>query len=156
MRVLLDANVVLDAIAAREPFKDDAQRIFRLVAHNELEGFLSANCVTDIYYIARKYLPDSEVRDALRKLFYFFTVIDLRGADCEAALAQPMPDYEDAVVSICARKAGAEYIVTRDEVFLKTSDTPQAISPSDFLKIFGRPFSSSMPFSTLTSSHESP
>ena len=39
MKILLDTNVVLDKLAAREPFKDNADRIFNLIGRNELTGY---------------------------------------------------------------------------------------------------------------------
>lgn len=136
MKVLLDTDILLDAIAARMPWKDDAQRIVQLAAQEKIEGFITANGLTDIYYIVRKNLSDAEAREALRNLLRVFSVIDLRGADCQAALDSPMADYEDAVAAICARKAGMQCIVTRDEVFLRSASKPHATSPQDFLKPF--------------------
>lgn len=133
MKVLLDTNIVLDAIAAREPFKDAAQQIILLIADDVIEGCVTANCLTDIYYIARKTLSDTGAREALRNIFELFSIVDLRGRDCEAALDIAMDDYEDAVALVCARKAGVDYIVTRDDVFLRSESKALAISPKDFL-----------------------
>ncbi len=137
MKVLLDTNVLLDAIAARQPFCGDAQRIFLLAAQERFEGLLTANSVTDIYYVARKTLSDAQAREALRSLFQVFTVVDVRGADCEAALDSRIADYEDAVAVLCARKAGAECIITRDEGFLQAAPEPAAVSPAAFLEKWG-------------------
>lgn len=136
MKVLLDTNVVLDAVAAREPWNSAAQKIVLLTAEGEIEGFITANCLTDIYYIARKSLSDIDAREALRSIFHVFGVVDLCGTDCQAALDLPMDDYEDAVATICARKAGVQSIVTRDEGFIKSASRPPAMLPQDFLKQF--------------------
>ena len=32
-------------------------------------------------------------------------------------LNEPMSDYEDAVLAVCAKRAGADYIATRDRKF---------------------------------------
>jgi predicted nucleic acid-binding protein len=134
MKVLLDTNVVLDAIAAREPFKEAAQGIILLAAEDKVVGFITANCLTDIYYIARKSMSDADAREALHNLFLVFNVIGLLGTDCEEALNLAIDDYEDAVAVVCARKANVEYIITRDEEFLRAASKPSAISPQDFLK----------------------
>ncbi len=134
MKAVIDTNVILDAIASRPPFCVEAQKIMLLAAQEAFEGYITASSITDIYYIARKSLSEREAREALRKLFQIFTVLDVRGADCEAALDLTVDDYEDAVVSICAKKAGAAYIITRDEDFQKCSSVPPAISPAVFLK----------------------
>jgi len=42
MKVLLDTNVVLDAIVNREPFCLDAQNIINLILDDKLEGYITA------------------------------------------------------------------------------------------------------------------
>lgn len=133
MRALLDANLLLDAIAAREPFVDDAQQIFLLAARGAIEGVVAAGSITDIYYIARKSLSEADTREALRKLLGLFAVADLRGADCEAALELGMEDYEDAVLLLCGRRANVDCVVTRDAALLRAGCSPPALSPRDFL-----------------------
>ena len=135
MRVLLDTNILLDAIAARDPFKEEAQEIFLMAAKEEIEGFVTANSITDIYYIAcRSGLDDAAARKAIHNLMQVFSVIDVRGADCEAALALPIPDYEDAIVVECGRRESIGYIITRDQDFLETDCDPAPVTPVAFIK----------------------
>lgn len=54
MKELLDTNVLIDAIAAREPFKDAAQEITMMAANEQIERFITANSIVDIYYVASK------------------------------------------------------------------------------------------------------
>jgi predicted nucleic acid-binding protein len=39
MRVLIDTNVVLDFLQDREPFVEDAARLFEKIDSGEVEGF---------------------------------------------------------------------------------------------------------------------
>ena len=134
-KVLLDTNVVLDAIAAREPFRASAERIFLCAAQGKIEAFLTASSVTDIYYIARKSIGDDAAREALRGLLQLFSLVDVRRQECEAALDLPLADYEDALMVICAKKAGADYIATRDKDFLaQSSGAMSVISPETLLR----------------------
>jgi len=136
MKILLDTNIALDAIASRKPHNKNAEKLFLLIAEEKAEGFITANCITDIYYIARKALTDKVVRKALRYILSLFSVIDIRGRDCETALDIPVPDYEDALLAVCAKKAAVDYIITRDDDLQKNLTIVPAISPSDFLRIF--------------------
>jgi putative PIN family toxin of toxin-antitoxin system len=129
---ILDTNVILDAIAAREPFKKDADAIFAFLGENKLTAYVTASSVTDIYYILHRKLPDEICRKALRNLFNLMSVVTVSQKDCEAALSSPVADFEDALVSACALKSSVDYIITRDEDFLKT---PGTISPVDFVKL---------------------
>jgi predicted nucleic acid-binding protein len=54
MRVLIDTNVVLDFLQDREPFSEDAAKLFEKIDAGEVEGFIAAITVTNIYYIVRK------------------------------------------------------------------------------------------------------
>ena len=134
MKALLDTNVVLDALAAREPFRKEAEQLFLLAAEERYAGYITANSLTDIWYIASKHLPAEAVREALRHLMQVFSVVDVRGMDCEAALDLPMDDFEDALVAVCASACEIDCIVTRDEVFLAAQSPVPALSPAAFLK----------------------
>lgn len=118
IKILFDTNIILDALAARKPFNKTAETLFLLVAENKVRGFITANCVTDVYYVLRKNMLELTAREALRNLFYLFAIIDVKGADCEAALDSEIDDFEDALMAVCRHKTKIDYIVTRDEAFL--------------------------------------
>ncbi len=134
IRALIDTNVVLDALASREPFRADAEKIFMLAAEEKLQAFVTANSITDIYYLIRKNVSDAAAREALRNLLQLFTVVGISGDDCEAALDSPIADYEDALAAVCAVKAGVDHIVTRDEDFLKAQAEPRIVLPATLLR----------------------
>jgi predicted nucleic acid-binding protein len=136
IKALIDTNVVLDALAGREPFRAEAEKIFILAAEEKFLGFVTANSITDIYYLVRKNASDATAREALRNLFQVFAVVDISGKDCENALESPIDDYEDALVVACAFKMGADHIITRDEFFLQAQPPLSVITPSEFLKNF--------------------
>ena len=134
--VLLDSNVILDAVAQRSPFYKNAETIFILAAERKIKGYITANSLTDIYYIAKKQLSDLSAREALRYLFKVFYVIAVTGEDCMEALDFDMSDFEDAVVVFCGSKVDVDYIITRDDDFLAVESTKNVVSPIEFLKIF--------------------
>lgn len=64
MKVMFDTNVVLDAICRRQDF-DKVRAPVMAVANEEMEGIVTANSVTDIYYIFRKIVSrDKEFQNA--------------------------------------------------------------------------------------------
>ena len=131
MKIVVDTNILLDAIAERKPFDEDAKKIMQLIVEEKVEGFITANSITDIYYIARKALSDAKAREAIHHILNLFSIIDVSGKDCEAALSFPLNDYEDALIVICGKKVKADYILTRDENFLKSSDALNVILPRE-------------------------
>lgn len=141
MRVAFDTNVVLDAIMDR-PNAEAATWLVRAVAEERIEGFITANTITDIYYIARKKIGDKNAREAVFNLLSIFGVAAVDRSACIDALSLPMKDYEDAVMAVCADRECADYIVTRDDDFVK-ADMNNACSadvmyPADVIKQYER------------------
>ncbi|WP_322742502.1 PIN domain-containing protein [Gloeocapsopsis crepidinum] len=54
MRVLVDTNIILDALLLREPFFIDAKALLNAIESKQLQGYVTATTLTDIFYIARK------------------------------------------------------------------------------------------------------
>lgn len=130
MKILVDTNIILDALASKMPFSKDAEKIFLLAAQGKIDAFISASSITDIYYILRKYSSEKSSRDALLSLFQIFKVVPVSENECIKALESTIPDYEDALQDICASTAHMDWILTRDETFLKHSSL--ALSPAMF------------------------
>ena len=132
MKVLVDTNVVLDFFLSREPQADVATKVFDLLRQEKADGFVTANSITDIYYITAKRLGDDNARNVLRSLLTIVTIIALDGGDCAEALDLPIRDFEDAVVTVCAKKVEVDCIVTNDKEFLNTN-LARVINTDDFL-----------------------
>jgi predicted nucleic acid-binding protein len=60
-------------------------------------------------------------------------IISVTHGDCINALSLQIDDFEDALVAVCAQKAGADYIITRDDKFLCGGSAVKAITPGEFL-----------------------
>ena len=133
MNVVFDTNIVIDAVAARKPFCKEAEEILIMAAENRITAWLTANSVTDIFYVVRRSLPEPKTREIIRSLIYSLEVINVGGEDCWQALNLRMGDFEDALVAVCAMKINADYIVSRDKAFLEAASQVQVITPSEFL-----------------------
>ena len=137
MNAMIDTNVVLDDILDRSPNAENAREIIRLVTDDYVNGFLTANCITDIFYIISKNRDDTIARKTIRNLLLSFDVVSVDGQDCRKAIDAPMRDFEDALAVVCAEKEGLEYIVTNDKSLLSHTDLfVSIISPADFIKQF--------------------
>lgn len=135
MKALVDTNVIIDALAGREPFRETAEKIFLLAANQTEDLYITASSVTDIFYLIRKHLHDSDqAKSAIAKLFELFYILDSTAEDCREALLLDMKDYEDAVISCCASRTQMEYIVTRNIKDYKQSKV-QAVLPDEFIKL---------------------
>lgn len=135
MKVLVDTNVIIDALTGREPFNDAAEQIFLLAANQSADMYITASSATDIYYLVRRYLHSTEqAKCVMSKLYELFYILDVTSSDCIDALSEDMEDYEDAVVSCCAYRNQMRYIVTRNIKDYLQSNVP-AILPDAFIKL---------------------
>lgn len=131
MRVVFDTNVVIYATTNQTEYAE-AQKLVMAVAEEKIEGLITANSITDIYYILRKRIGDTSARDAIWNMMTVFDVVETDADTCIAALGSPMKDFEDAVVTECAKKVSADFIVTEDKDFLAEENSPvKTISVKD-------------------------
>lgn len=54
MRVLVDTNIILDNLLERVPFFRDAKTLLQTIKYRQIQGYITATTLTDIFYIARK------------------------------------------------------------------------------------------------------
>jgi predicted nucleic acid-binding protein len=133
MNVIIDTNIVIDAIAVRKPFNENALEILHKFGKKKIACAITASTASDIYYIARKYLKDNEkTLSILKKLFSMFNIITVTKKDCLKAFETGIKDYEDSLLSVCAVKWNADFIVTRNSTDFSNSII-SAISPEEFL-----------------------
>jgi predicted nucleic acid-binding protein len=134
MTVLLDTNVVLDSLHKRESFRVSSDELLLLAEKKSFVCLLSANTLSDIFYLNARETSISEARTALSYLLDNFDVAAIDGDDCKAAMNLPIKDFEDALVVQCGIKYKVDYIITRDEQ-LQDNGIVKAISPAEFLSM---------------------
>lgn len=54
MVVLIDTNVIIDFLVAREPFYDSALRVMEKCASGEADGYMAFHSLPNLWYILRK------------------------------------------------------------------------------------------------------
>ena len=114
MRILIDTNVVLDLLQEREPFVENAARLFERIDAGEIEGFITATTITNIYYIVRKVAGRVVAQDAIAQILSDLNICAVDLNVLEQALALNFEDFEDAVQYACAVVHNLDAIVTRD------------------------------------------
>ena len=137
MRALLDTNIVVDVLQRREPWFQDGATIFRAIATNQVEGFLTAKQITDLHFFSRKQFKgeanvDQKARQVIGKLLAIFRLVDTLGVDCQNALGNDNGDYEDAILMESAARVGVDCIVTRNPDHFITSKI-RVYSPEEFV-----------------------
>lgn len=136
MRIAIDNNVILDVLLERKPFFKEAQQVM-IACADDNRGYLTANSLTDIFYVLRKFIGTTQAKSAIRQLVDLFMIISVDDSDCLNALSLPIDDFEDALMVVCAKKTGVDYIVTRDDKLLSDKSPVKTISPKGLIDLFG-------------------
>ncbi|MEI2578605.1 type II toxin-antitoxin system VapC family toxin [Scytonema sp. PRP1] len=130
MRILIDTNVVLDFLQEREPFVEDAAKLFEKIDAGEIEGFIAATTITNIYYIVRKAVGIVAAQDAITQILTDLYICPVDRSVIEQAISLNFRDFEDAVQYACAIAHGLDVIVTRDVSGFVSGEIP-VVSPGE-------------------------
>lgn len=133
MKVLIDTNVILDVLLNRDTFVQTAVEILKIPEEN-VQKFVSASAITDIYYIAYQEIRDkAKVKDLLKTLLQIIHVADVSEKNIQSALNSDWSDFEDSVQNSVAESHGYDTIITRNKGDYRKS-TLQIFSPKEFLE----------------------
>ncbi len=134
MRLLLDTNVVLDVLAARQEWLEESAAVLGLVEAGEAEGRVAAHTVTTLEYLLKRHLSAARASAVLVDLLEVVRAVSVDHERLLEALSLGWPDFEDAVQAVCAVAAGADYIVTRNPTDFKAVTIP-AVTPAELLAV---------------------
>ncbi len=135
MRLFLDANVVLDVLARRQPHFSESVQILSLVEAGAAEGFIAAHTVTTLSYLLQRKIGPARTRSALMDLLRVLRIVPVDQDRLLQAFAMEWDDLEDALQAACAGKAEADYLLTRDRRGFAAAQV-MALSPAEFLALY--------------------
>jgi predicted nucleic acid-binding protein len=130
--VFVDTNVILDGLLRNPGFVEDSKRIMSYTERKMIRAFISSSSVTDIFYVSRKKLTIPVARKAIETLLDIFEIVSVDESDLRGALAVPIADIEDALQVWCAKKAGAEVLITNNIKDFRGTDIT-VVTPADFV-----------------------
>jgi predicted nucleic acid-binding protein len=136
MTVVLDTNVIMDALQERQPFDVEAKEILLRAQNGEFSCYFTANAATDIFYLYNKARDLKSARQVMNFLLATYKIVSVTHEDCISAMSIPIEDFEDALVAACAKKVEADYIISRDEKFMRDNSPVKVTPPKNFLKKF--------------------
>ena len=132
MKLFIDTNVVIDVIAAREPFVADSRAVLDLCETGKAEGRISVLTLCTVAYVLRKFLTPENMRSKLRDFRNILTPVDLSVSLLDKAISSTISDFEDAVQFYTAVYSEADYIITRNVKHFPQENIP-VLTPTDFL-----------------------
>jgi predicted nucleic acid-binding protein len=114
-RILLDTNIIIDLLAKREPWYNEAASLFSLAEKKSFELYVSALSFANTHFILSRQLKPDHAKQVLRKLKLLVSVLDLTDKILELSLNDiEFGDFEDAIQYFSAIENKIEIIITRN------------------------------------------
>jgi predicted nucleic acid-binding protein len=124
MRVLLDVNVILDAMLQRPPWHKDADAILQAAAQGQVTCAATSHSLATIFYVGRKVVGTAAARTAVQKYLTAFDILSIDKQTLRAADALAGADLEDDILIAAAVAASLDAIVTRNVADFAHSPIP--------------------------------
>lgn len=114
MKVIYDLNVLLDVMQRREPFYEASAAALSKSLEGECEGVIPGHAVTTLHYLLTRYVDKQRADESVDFLIDHFVIVNAEAETFRRARQLNINDFEDAVVTAIAIKAGCDVIVTRN------------------------------------------
>ncbi len=114
-KILLDTNIVLDIALNRDKFGENAGKLILFIVRNNINSYVTASSITDIYYVLRKEKGHATSIEFLKDFVQIVSIIGVDEKIIINALESRMKDFEDAVQVETAINNNIDVIITRDK-----------------------------------------
>lgn len=136
MKVLVDTNILIDKLCCRQPFVDDANKLFVLGYQNIISLYFCPISFVNAVYVGRKYgYTQESLIGSLKTISTFSKFAEHKNKVVLKSIDCGWKDFEDANQFYSAEMAKIDCIVTRDKKGFEDSSIP-CYNITDFLKQF--------------------
>lgn len=133
-KVFIDSDVVIDFFTDRKPFANPASEIFELNEKGEIQLYLSAASINNIYYIVRRFLGHKNTLKVVEELTEMLEIVSTTKEEILQALKNDFKDFEDSIQYSCALTiSDIETILTRNTKDYTNSQIA-VFTPENYLK----------------------
>jgi predicted nucleic acid-binding protein len=133
MRVLLDTNILLDAILQRAPWHKEADAVLQADALGQVNGAATTLSLATVFYVARKTVGTSVARGTVRRCLTALAILPIDKQTLLDADASPGNDFEDNILMAAAVTASLDAIITRNVAHFVHSPIP-VWEPAELLR----------------------
>ncbi len=133
-KLFIDTNIVIDLLARREPFFDEAAELFSLADRKQIEISVSSLTIANTSYALLRQMDAAKAKSILRKLRLILRVLPLDDKIIGLALDDDtFVDFEDGLQYFTALENEQELIITRNLKDFKGSKLP-AMTAKQFIE----------------------
>ena len=97
MDLFLDTDVIIDYLTDRQPFAENAERVFALIENKKMKGYTSSLCFSNIYYLLRQQLTHHKSVTLLKDINGLLGILKVDEDIIQNALESDFQDFEDAI-----------------------------------------------------------
>jgi predicted nucleic acid-binding protein len=133
MRVLLDTNVILDAMLQRAPWHIEADAVMKAAASGHIACAVTTHTLATSFYVGRKTLGTQAARAGVRQYLGAFAILPIDKQTLLDADASPGIDFEDNILMAAAITATMDVIITRNAAHFAPSLIP-VWEPAELLR----------------------
>lgn len=124
-KLFVDTNIVIDLLARRDPFFEEAAELFSLADKKQVELSVSSLTIANTSYALLRQMDSNKAKSVLRKLRLILKVLPLDDKIIGLALNdQTFSDFEDGLQYFTAIEDEQELIITRNLKDFKNSKIP--------------------------------
>jgi predicted nucleic acid-binding protein len=121
-KIFIDSDIILDLLAERPLFYEDAAKIFTLAYKKKIELYSTAVVLANVFYILRKINGNDKSKDQLKDLRLLVKILPIDENIVDMALSSKFSDFEDGLQYYTAREQNLFGIITRNTKDYKMKD----------------------------------
>ena len=135
-RLLLDTNVLLDAMEPGRPESNEACKVLERCNGGGDMGMACAMSLKDVYYVLYKLRGEALAREGVHMLMGLVVVAPTGAEEVDLAMRSNEPDFEDGLVRATAELNDVDFIITRNQSAFANTKV-RSVSAAQYLKIVG-------------------
>lgn len=112
MKLFLDTNILIDVIANRKPWVDEALVLLELAKQKKLTLIVADFSFINLAYITRKLFTQEELYALFSDLCLYVKVVEVGGMIIKKSFQKSWKDMEDCVQYLVAKREKVDYLIT--------------------------------------------
>jgi predicted nucleic acid-binding protein len=121
-KIFVDSDIILDLLALRTLFYEDAAKIFTLAYRKKIELYTTAVVLANVFYILRKINGNNKSKQQLKDLRLLVKILPITENIIDITLSSIFNDFEDGLQYFTAKENNLLGIITRNPKDYKIKD----------------------------------
>lgn len=129
---MIDTNVIIDIALERQPYFTNSETVLAFVEQGQIEGYISASTISDLYYLIRKQKGRDLTIEFLQEILTFCQIATVNQDAIRMAFKTNFQDFEDSIQYSTAVVNKLDAIITRNPQDFPII-TPRIITPEQLI-----------------------